>query len=120
MTPKTDVIHSMCSDIPVSAEDAAGLQEAAERIRRGHEPGSEEVGRPDVDYTLTISKPDADGYVLVTSNEVPGLVLYGPPARVLGDVPLAVYTLDEHNGRRRQEDLSRDLIEQARSEAAGG
>lgn len=120
MTPNTDAIHQMCSDIPVSAEDAAGLQEAAERLKRRDQSGSEEISRYDVDYTLTISKPDADGHILVTSNEVPGLVLYGPPARVLGDVPLAVYTLDEHNGRRRQEELSRDLIEQARSEAVGG
>ncbi len=53
------------------------------------------------DYTLTISKPDEEGRILVTSKEVPGLVLCGLPANVLADVPLAVATLDKHNGRRR-------------------
>lgn len=43
MTPNTDAIHQMCSDIPVSAEDAAGLQEAAERIKRGHEELSRDL-----------------------------------------------------------------------------
>ncbi len=66
MTPNTDVIHRMCSDIPVSSEDAVGLSVAVHRLT---------------------SRPQQ---------------------------------LTAESERCAQEQLARDLIEQARSESVGG